>query len=141
MLPNILSKYKLNQICNADEFGLFYRPQRNKFLYLKNKKCFGGKHCKLRLTGLASANAIGEKLPMFVIGKAKSPRYFKNVKHLPCRFLSRKKSWIKLTCPQSGIVRQALEVLRSYMILSDNGECIRKCINQINLWKKNSQKS
>ena len=48
---------------------------------------------------------------------------------------------IEPTCPQSGIVRQALEVLRNYMIFSDNGECIHKCINQINLWKKNYQKS
>ena len=48
---------------------------------------------------------------------------------------------IEPTCPQSGIVRQALEVLRSYMIFSNNGECIHKCIKQINLWKKNYQKS
>ena len=31
---------------------------------------------------------------------------------------------IEPTCPQSGDVRQALEVLRRYMIFSDNGECI-----------------
>ena len=43
---------------------------------------------------------------------------------------------IKRTCPQSGIVRQALEILESYMIFSDNGECIHKCINQINCGEK-----
>ena len=35
-LPFILSKYDLNQIYNADEFGLFYRAQPNKSLHLKN---------------------------------------------------------------------------------------------------------
>ena len=93
-LPTILSKYKLNKIYNADEFGLFYRVQPKKSFHIKNEKCVGGKHSKLRLTGLAAANAIGKKLPMFVIGKAKSPRCFKRVKHLPCRYRSQKKSWM-----------------------------------------------
>ena len=39
---------------------------------------------------------------------------------------------IEPTCPQSGDVRQALEVLRRYMVFSDNGVCIHKCINRIN---------
>ena len=72
-LPTMLSKYELDQIYNADEFGLFYRAQPEKSLHLKIERCFGGKHSKLRLTGLAAANAAGEKLPIFVIGKSKSP--------------------------------------------------------------------
>ena len=86
----MLSKYELNQIYNADEFGLFYRAQPEKSLHLKDERCVGGKHSKLRLTGLAAANAAGEKLPMFIIGKSKSPRCFKNIKHLPCQ----NKSWM-----------------------------------------------
>ena len=77
-LPTILSKYDLNQIYNADEFGLFYRNQLYKSLHLKNENCVGGKHSKLRLTGLTVANAVGEKLPLFVIGKSKKPRCFKH---------------------------------------------------------------
>ena len=77
-LPTILSKYDLNQIYNVDEFGLFYRAQPNKSLHLKNEDCVGGKHSKLRLTGLTAANAVGEKLPLFVIDKSKKPRCFKN---------------------------------------------------------------
>ena len=61
---------------------------------LKIKKCVGGKHSKLCLTGLASANTIGKKLPMFIIGKAKLPRCFKNVKHLPCHYFSQEKNWM-----------------------------------------------
>ena len=93
-LPTMLSKYELNQIYNADEFGLFYRAQPEKSLHLKDERCVGGKHSKLRLTGLAAANAVGGKLPMFVIGKSKSPRCFKNIKHLPCRYRSQNKSWM-----------------------------------------------
>ena len=77
-LPTMLSKYELNQIYNADESGLSYRAQPEKSLHLKDERCIGGKHSKLQLTGLAAANAAGGKLPMFVIGKSKSPRCFKN---------------------------------------------------------------
>ena len=49
------------------------------------------------LTGLASANVIGEKLPMFVIGKTKLVRCFKNIKHLPCSYRTQKKSWMDST--------------------------------------------
>ena len=31
---------------------------------------------------------------MFIIGKAKKPRCFKNLKHLPCRYRGQKKSWM-----------------------------------------------
>ena len=67
-LPTMLSKYELNQIYNADEFGLFYRAQPEKSLHLKDERCVGGKHSKLRLTGLVAANAAGTVLPRFVIG-------------------------------------------------------------------------
>ena len=72
-LLTILSKYDLNQIYNAHKFGLFYRAQPDKSLHLKNENCVGGKHSKLRLTGLTAANGVGEKLPLFVIGKSKKP--------------------------------------------------------------------
>ena len=93
-LPTILSKYKLDEIYNADEFGLFFRMQPNKSLNLRSESCTGGKHSKIRLTGMAAANATGDKIPMFVIGKSKSPRCFKGVKHLPCRYRNQNKSWM-----------------------------------------------
>ena len=37
----------------------------------------------MRITSLAVANAVGNKLAMFVTGKAKKPRCFKNVKFFP----------------------------------------------------------
>ena len=68
-LPTILSKYDLNQIYNADEFGLHLKS-----LHLKNEHCVDDKHSKLRLTGLTASNAVGEKTPLFVIDKSKKPR-------------------------------------------------------------------
>ena len=56
--------------------------------------CSGGKLSKFRITGMASANAAGDKLPMFVIGKARKPRCFKNVKFLPCRYRHQKNRWM-----------------------------------------------
>ena len=89
-LPTILSNYELPDIYNADEFGLFFQTLPS--LHLKDEKCVGGKFSKVRLTGLAAANVNGEKLPMFIIGKSKSPRCFKNLKQLPCCYRGQKKS-------------------------------------------------
>ena len=93
-LPTILSKYELDEIYNADEFGLFFRMHPDKSLNLRSEACVGGKHSKIRLTGIAAANAMGDKLSMFVIGRSKSPRCFKGVKHLPCRYRNQNKSWM-----------------------------------------------
>ena len=60
----------------------------------QRRKVFRGEKSKVRLTGMAAASAVGEKLPMFVIWKSKNPRCFKNVKHLPCEYKSQKKSWM-----------------------------------------------
>ena len=43
---------------------------------------------------MAAGNATGEKLPMFVIGKSKTPRCLKHIKNLPCNYKSQKKSWM-----------------------------------------------
>ena len=43
---------------------------------------------------MAAANTRGNKLLMFVIGKAKNPRCFKTVKFLPCRYKNQRKSWM-----------------------------------------------
>ena len=40
-------------------------------------------------------------------------------------------------CSQSSDVRQALDVLREYMLFSDNGEFIHKCLNEINILVEN----
>ena len=67
-LPTILARYHLKDIFNADEFGLFYKALPSKSLHFRSKRRSGGKHSKVRLTGMATSNALGEKIPMFVIG-------------------------------------------------------------------------
>ena len=91
-LPTILARYQIKDIFNADEFGLFYEALPSKSLLFRGKHCSGRKHSKKWLTGIAASNTLGEKIPMFVIGKSASPRYFKHVCKLPCRYRSRKKA-------------------------------------------------
>ena len=93
-MPTILSKYELRDIYNADEFRLFYQQLPTKSLDIRVERCAGGKLSKVHLTGLAAGNAVGEKLPMLVIGKAEKSRCFKGVKSLPCQYKSQKKSWM-----------------------------------------------
>ena len=83
-LSTLLFNYKLEEIFNVDEFGLFYQCLSSKTYHLSGEKCSGGKNCKVRLTDMAAASATGEKLEMFVIAKSKKPRCSKNVKQLPC---------------------------------------------------------
>ena len=85
-LPTLLSNYGLENIYSAEEFGLFYQSLPDKSYQLKIEKYSGGKHSKIKITGLAVSNAIGNKQPMFVVGKAKNPRCFKNIKKLRCRY-------------------------------------------------------
>ena len=93
-LPTILSRFQLKDIYNADEFGLFYQGLPTTTLHRKGEKCSGGKHSKVRITGMATASATGEKLPMSVIGKSKKPRCFNGVRNLPCRYRAQAKSWM-----------------------------------------------
>ena len=79
ILPSLLSDYGIENVYNVDKFVLFNQCLPEKSYQLKPEKCSGGKHRKIRITGLAAANAVGNRLPMFVIGKAKNPSYFKNI--------------------------------------------------------------
>ena len=96
-LPTILARYQLKDIFNADEFGLFYEALPSKSLHFRGKHYSGGKHSKVRLTGMAVSNTLGEKILMFVIGKSACPRCFKHVRNLPCRYQSQKKAWMNGT--------------------------------------------
>ena len=89
-----LSRCKLKDMRNANEFDLLYQGRPKKTLHTKGQKCSGGKYKKVRLTGTAAASAAGEKLPIFVIGKPAKSRCFKNVINLPCCYRSQVKSWM-----------------------------------------------
>ena len=63
--------------------------------HYNGERCSGGKYSKVRLTELASGNAAGEKLPLFMIGMSAKPHCFSRVKRLSCRYRSQKRArWI-----------------------------------------------
>ena len=57
-------------------------------------QCIGGKQSKVRITGMAASNALGDKIQMFVIGKSVKLRCFKGIKKKPCQYRVQKKSWM-----------------------------------------------
>ena len=93
-LPTILSPYALKNIFIADEFGLFYQSLPSKTMHFNGQKCSGGKLSKMRLTGLATGNAFGERSPIFVIEKSQKLRCFKGVKHLSRQYRPQLKTWL-----------------------------------------------
>ena len=93
-LPTLLSNYKLENIFNADEFGLFYQCLLTKTRHLFREKCSGGKNNKARLTSMAAASVTEEKLPVFIVGTSKTPRCFKNIKQFPWQYRSQRKNWM-----------------------------------------------
>ena len=82
-LPTLISNYDLENIYNADKFGLFYQCLPDKSYQLKTGKCLGVTYSKIRITSLPVANAVGNKLSMFVIGQAKNPRCLRTLRNFP----------------------------------------------------------
>ena len=74
-------------------------------MHFKKEKCVGGKFSKQRLTGLAVSNDFGQKLTMFMIGKAIKPRCLKNLKHLSCHYRGKKKFGWTVICLKTGFVK------------------------------------
>jgi hypothetical protein len=95
IMPHLLGNYACKDIYNADETGLFWRLLPDKTLHFKGETCTGGKASKERITILLCCNMDGsEKIQPFVIGKAKQPRCFRGIKHLPVRYEANRKAWM-----------------------------------------------
>lgn len=84
-----------DQIYNADETGLYWKLLPDKTYVLSSEKTASGlKQSKQRITLLGCANATGaHKLTPLIIGKAKSPRCFKNFRN-PCIYKNNQNSWM-----------------------------------------------
>ncbi|XP_037555333.1 tigger transposable element-derived protein 4 [Dermacentor silvarum] len=94
-LKDLLREYNPRDIYNVDETAVFYQMLPQKTLALAGDSCTGGKHSKVRITVLVGANMTGtDKLKLFVIGKSKSPRCFKNIKTLPVTYTANAKAWM-----------------------------------------------
>ncbi|XP_036338616.1 jerky protein homolog-like [Rhagoletis pomonella] len=84
-----------SQIYNADETALFWKKLPDKTLALRTEKTAPGRKIgKERITLLVCCNASGEhKLKLLMIGKAKNPRVFKQVK-LPLEYANSTNAWM-----------------------------------------------
>ena len=95
VLPQLLSPYEEKDIFNADESGLFWRMLPDRTFYFNRKSCTGGKQAKDRITVLLATNMTGtSKLKPLVLGKAKNPRCFRGIKHIPVHYRANKKAWL-----------------------------------------------
>ncbi|XP_071056565.1 jerky protein homolog-like [Onthophagus taurus] len=83
------------QVYNADESGLLWKVLPNKtYVSRKEREAPGRKVSKDRVTIMPCANTNGtHKLKLLLIGKARSPRAFKNV-DLPLVYKSQNKAWV-----------------------------------------------
>lgn len=95
----IVEQYELLpcQVYNIDETGLNYKMLPKKTLASSNDTVAGTKLIKDRLTIAPCSNADGtHKLPLFVIGKSKKPRAFKNINlsSLPVYYRNQKSAWM-----------------------------------------------
>ena len=89
------ANYCDDDIFNLDETGLFFHSRPDKTFRFHFEKCRGGKLSKERVAVLVGANLSGKKkIKLMVIGKAKNPRCFKNVKTLPVTYENNKKGWM-----------------------------------------------
>ena len=84
-LIHLLSK---SNIYNADESGLNWRALPRKTLVCSNENTAPGRKVnKDRVKAMCYANASGShKISIFIIGKYKKPRCFKNVTTLPVSY-------------------------------------------------------
>ena len=100
-IPELVRGYKLEDIWNMDELGLFFKLLPDKGLIEKAKSKKGGKKVKVRLSADFFVNANGQKVDVpVIIWKSKKPRCFRNMKDrdlsrpLGVHYFSNKKAWI-----------------------------------------------
>ncbi len=127
-LQNIVAGYEAKDIYNGDETGLFYRAFPNKTLCLRGEKCTGGKISKERLTIFVCGNMCGDLEMPLVIGKAKKPRCFNNVKiqSLPVIWRNNTKSWMTCALMEEWLIsfnQRMARQNRRVLLFLDNAAC------------------
>jgi hypothetical protein len=92
----ICDQYKHEDIYNMDESGLYWRRMPNGGL--SNGKIAGQKRDKTRVSIVVATNATGtDRLPLWLIGTAKTPRALRgvNIPALGCVWRWNKKAWMR----------------------------------------------
>ena len=77
-IRTLCGEYREEDIYNIDETGLFWRQSINRGLASTSQP--GVKRKKTRISIICYVNSTGsDRLPLWLIGKSKKPRCFKNV--------------------------------------------------------------
>ena len=135
-LPQLLGRFSPEDVYNLDETGLFYKLKPDKTLEFKGHKCSGGKKSKERLTVLVGASMVGEKLPLLVIGKAKSPRCFKGVRNLPLEYTANRNAWMTGDIFEDYLKKwnsKLHKAHRSVLVIVDNCTAHPPCLSLSNI--------
>ncbi|NXS53632.1 TIGD4 protein, partial [Brachypteracias leptosomus] len=84
VLPFYLNDYQPKNVFYIQETGLLYQMLPQNTFAFKGETCSVGEQSKERITVVVGTNIDGsEKLPLLIIGKNKSPCFFKDVESLP----------------------------------------------------------
>ena len=96
-LPRILAEFKIEDIYNLDETGLFYRQLPTRSLMQRKRK--GEKLSKMRCTVNVIVNAPGSDILLQLIGQSKRPRAFGSTMnpydHFHIDYYHNKTSWMR----------------------------------------------
>ena len=95
-LPEIVRGYRIEDIWNMDETGVFWRALPESGFEQRGKACKGGKKSMQRITVAFFVSASGEKEKPIVIWKSKNLRCLKRFEKstLPALYYNQKKSWM-----------------------------------------------
>lgn len=87
----------LERVFNADQTGLFYQKLPNRIYCDRNKseETRGSKimHEKARLTLMVCVSAVGEKVPLALVGNAKCPNCFSLCDKPPIAYTNQENPW------------------------------------------------
>ncbi|KAF7690705.1 Tigger transposable element-derived protein 6 [Cucumispora dikerogammari] len=78
-VKTLISKYKVKNIFDCDETGLYYKSMSRKSFSFIDDNCKGVNVFKKRVTRLFCCSLANEKQKSLIIGKSKTPRLLKNV--------------------------------------------------------------
>jgi len=109
-LHDLIDKDNVPPSCvyNADQTGLFFNKLPNR-VYIKKTKdsSFRGVKAmkdKDRITLMVCTSASGEKVPMFIVGKSKTPKCFLNNKP-PIEYTNQKAAWFNQSIMKIWILK------------------------------------
>ena len=95
VLSEVLEKFDVKNIYNADETGIYYQALPDGTLTLATERLSGSKKAKDRITALVAVNMDGsDQRPLLIIRKSKNPRCFRGVQQLPTSYTNNKSAWM-----------------------------------------------